>query len=206
MTLTKVAFVLALSLILAPLAVSKATAHAIYQNKAYVFAFGEVNKPGAFEFTEGMTIRRAVVLFEGTTSNADISRLVISRKDQSEIAVDLAAVMKGRNEDIALLAGDVIVVPSLNKPHFFVTGEANKPGVFEFREGMTLRQAAVLFEGMTSNASLSRTVIVRKDQASGMPSRIAVDLEGVMQGKKEDVLMLVDDVIIIPEFGVSKQP
>jgi protein involved in polysaccharide export with SLBB domain len=86
MTLTKVAFVLALSLILAPLAVSKATAHAVYQNKAYVFAFGEVNKPGAFEFTEGMTIRRAVVLFEGTTSNADISRLVISRKDQSEIA------------------------------------------------------------------------------------------------------------------------
>jgi protein involved in polysaccharide export with SLBB domain len=206
MTLLKVASVLALSLILAPLAVSKARAHEVYQDKAYVFAFGEVNKPGGFEFTEGMTIRRAVVLFEGTTSNADISRLVISRKDRSEIAVDLAAVMKGRNEDVTLLAGDVIVVPSLNKPHFFVAGEAKKPGVFEFREGMTLRQAAVLFEGMTSNASLSRTVIFRKDQSSGMRSRIPVDLEGVIQGKKEDVVILVDDVIIIPEFGVSKNP
>ncbi len=206
MTLSKVASVLALSLILAPLAVSKHMAHAAYQDKAYVFAFGEVNKPGRVEFTEGMTIRRAVVLFEGTTSNADISRLVISHKDRSEKAVDLAAVMKGRIEDVALLAGDVIVVPSLDKPHFFVVGEANKPGEFEFREGTTLRQAVVLFEGMTSNASLSLTVILRKDQANGMRSRIPVDLEGVMQGKKEDVLILVDDIIIIPEFGVSKQP
>jgi protein involved in polysaccharide export with SLBB domain len=206
MNLTKVTSVLALFLILAPLAVSKATVHAIYQDKAYIFAFGEVNKPGAFEFTEGMTIRRAVVLFKGTTSNADISRMVISRKDRSEIAVDLAAVMKGRNEDVALLAGDVIVVPSLTKAHFFVAGEANKPGVFEFSEGMTLRQAAVLFEGMTSKASLSRTVILRKDHANGMRSRIPVDLEGVMQGKKDDMGILVDDVIIIPEFGVSKLP
>ena len=164
MSLTKVASVLALSLILAPLAVSKAAAHAVYQEQAYVFAFGEVNKPGAIEFTEGMTVRRVAVLFEGTTSNADISRLVISRKDRSEIAVDFAAVMKGRIKDVALLV-----------------------------------------EGMTSNASLSRTVISRKDQANGMRSRIPVDLEGVLQGKKEDVLILVDDVIIIPEFGVSKQ-
>jgi protein involved in polysaccharide export with SLBB domain len=206
MSLIKVASVLALSLILAPLAVSKAAAHAVYQDKAYVFAFGEVNKPGAIEFTEGMTIRRAVALFEGTTSNADISRLVISRKDRSEIAVDLAAVMKGRNEDVTLLAGDVIVVPSLNKPLFFVAGEAKKPGMFEFREGMTLRQAAVLFEGMTSNASLSRIVIFRKDQASGQRTRIPVDLDGVMQGKEQDVLILVDDIILIPKFGVSKQP
>lgn len=198
MALLKVAFILALSLMLAPLAVSKARAHAIYQNKAYVFAFGEVNKPGAFEFTEGMTIRRAAVLFEGTTSNADISRLVIFRKDRSEIAVDLAAVMKGRNEDVALLAGDVIVVPSLGKPHFFAAGAANKPGVFEFREGMTLRQAVVLFEGTSSNAALSRTVIFRKNQATGKRNEIVVDLEAVMRGKREDVTIFADDIIFVP--------
>ena len=95
MTLLKVALVFALTLIPFPLAVSKARAQAICRDKAYVFAFGEVNKPGALEFTVGMTIRKAAVLFEGTTSNADISRLAISRKDRSEIAVDLAAVMKG---------------------------------------------------------------------------------------------------------------
>jgi protein involved in polysaccharide export with SLBB domain len=206
MTPKKLILVLVFFLTQAPLVALKATALPIYQQMAHVFAYGEVTKSGELEFTKGMTLRRAVVLFEGTTANADISRCVISRKDRSEISVDLAAVMRGRDEDVALLAGDVIVIPSLNKPHFFVSGEASKPGAFEFTEGMTLRQAAVLFAGTTSNASLSRTIIFRKDQASGVRAGMPVDLEGVIQGKKEDLAIMADDIIVIPEFGVSKKP
>src|SRR5215510_12523278 len=43
---------------------------------------------------------------------------------------------------------------------FSVVGEANKTGIFELSEGMTIKQAAILFEGVTQKASLSRIVIL----------------------------------------------
>jgi protein involved in polysaccharide export with SLBB domain len=89
--------------------------------------------------------------------------------------------------------------------HFSVLGEANKPGCFEFQEGMTVKQAAVLFEGVTQNASISRIVILRKS-TDGKRTRIPIDLEGILSGTKADMPIVVDDIIIIPEFGVSKIP
>jgi hypothetical protein len=89
-------------------------------------------------------------------------------------------------------------------PQFRVVGEANKPGEFEFKEGMTFRQAAILFEGVTPKASISRIVILRKNQLTGAISKIPIDFGGVMEGIKDDITILVDDIIVIPEFGVNR--
>ena len=95
---------------------------------------------------------------------------------------------------------------TLCKQHFFAMGEVSTPGVFEFREGMTVTQAAVLFGGPTSLASLGRTLIIRKGQLGGRQKVMQVDLRAVMQGKTEDVPLLIDDVIFIREFGVGGKP
>jgi protein involved in polysaccharide export with SLBB domain len=88
---------------------------------------------------------------------------------------------------------------------FSVVGEANNPGVFELREGMTIRQEAVLFDGATQKASSSRIVILRK-ALNGTRTRIPIDLEGILSGTKADMPIVADDIIIIPEFGLNKIP
>ena len=202
MAFQKLMFLLALSLAFTPLAVS--TASARYQQEAYVLARGEVNKPGMIQFTEGMTVRHAVILFDGMTANADVSRVMVLGKDRRHITVDLLA-MNGTNE-VELHAGDVIAVPSRGKHQFFAMGEVNSPGVFDWREGLTLREAASLFERPTKEASLARTFICRKPTNGGRQIVIPVNIGAVIRGEIEDVPILADDIIFIEEFGKASKP
>jgi protein involved in polysaccharide export with SLBB domain len=60
-------------------------------------------------------------------------------------------------------------IAAQERGHFSVLGEANKPGVFEFQGGMTVKEAAVLFEGVTQNASMSR-IVYSVDRPTGNES------------------------------------
>jgi protein involved in polysaccharide export with SLBB domain len=201
MTLLRLTFFVALSLALAPPTLSKASTS---NQGAYVFARGEVNKPGMIPFTEGMTLRHAVVLFEGMTAEADVSRVLVLGKDGRHITIDPATL--SATNDVELQADDVIAVPTSGRKHFFTMGEVTRTGVFEFREGLTLRQAVALCGGPTPTASLARTLIVRRDQIDGRQQVIQVDLRALMEGKIEDVPILADDFIFIREFGGSGKP
>jgi polysaccharide export outer membrane protein len=204
MRLHKINFVLVFALTLIPAAASQQPAR--NEQQGYVYVYGEVAKPGRIEFSNGLTLRQATLLVNGTTYRADLTGVSIISKDRSERTVDLNAVMKGKVEDLTLSTGDVIVVPTLERPQFIVAGEVNKPGTFELKPGMTVGQAAILFGGITPNASNSRTSIWRLDQTTGRRSTVPIDLEGIMQGKKDDIAILADDIIIVPGFGVSKIP
>lgn len=202
MRLLKLSFLVLLAVALVPLALSRASTSD--QKKAYVLACGEVNKPGMTPFTEGMTLRHAVALFEGMTAIADASRVLVLGRDGRHITID-STTLSGTN-DVELQAGDVIAVPTMGRQHFFAMGEVNRPGVFEFRDGLTLRQAVALCGGPTPTASLARTLIVRHDDIGGRHKVIPVDLRGLMEGKIEDIPILVDDIIVIREFGVGGKP
>jgi polysaccharide export outer membrane protein len=81
------------------------------------YVVGEVNSPGSFSYKEGMTLRQAISLAQGTTFNAVRERVCIIREDaasgkRQEINVDLGEVMKGKKEDVAIEPYDILVVPS----------------------------------------------------------------------------------------------
>jgi polysaccharide export outer membrane protein len=85
--------------------------------KADVFyVAGEVNAPGSFQLSDGMTLRQALALSQGTTSNAKGGDSSIMRTDTTgklvEIKVDINAVLKNKVEDIPLQANDLIIVPN----------------------------------------------------------------------------------------------
>jgi len=80
------------------------------------YVAGEVNSPGSFPLSEGTTLRQAIALSQGTTFNAALGKGVIFRQDTSgkrvEIPVNVGEVMKGKNEDIPILANDIVIVPN----------------------------------------------------------------------------------------------
>jgi polysaccharide export outer membrane protein len=111
------------------------------------------------------------------------------------IKVNLSGLYKGQS-DQRLEPGDIINIPRADV--FFVAGEVKAPGSFPLKEGTTLRQAVSLAQGMTFSAKGAHGVIFREDPMLGTRREIKVDISDVMNGKKEDIPLQANDMIIIP--------
>ena len=92
--------------------------------------------------------------------------------------------------------GDIINIPPSDV--FFVAGEVNAPGSFPLKDGTTLRQAVSLAQGTTFKAASGRALIFREDSATGKRKELPVDIAAVMSGKKEDMIIMPNDIIIVP--------
>jgi polysaccharide export outer membrane protein len=115
--------------------------------------------------------------------------------DYDLIKVNISGLFKGQS-DQRLEPGDIINIPRADV--FFVAGEVKAPGSFPLKEGTTLRQAVSLAQGTTFSAKASEGVIFREDPMLGTRREIKVDISAVMNGKKEDIPLLANDMIIIP--------
>jgi polysaccharide export outer membrane protein len=80
------------------------------------FVAGEVRAPGSFPLKPGTTLRQAISLAQGTSIQAAKDRTMIFREDSTgkriDIKVDVGAIMEGKEEDLAIKANDVIIVPN----------------------------------------------------------------------------------------------
>ncbi len=128
---------------------------------------------------------------DGKIENADAGA------DYDLKTVNISGLLRGRfNQNMYLDPGDIVNIPPLDV--FFVAGEVNAPGSFPLKEGTTLRQAVSLAQGTTFNAAGSEGVIFREDLATGQRNEIKVDIGEVMRGKKEDIQIQANDIIIVP--------
>ena len=84
-----------------------------------VFVVGSVGRPGAFAVQDRrsqMTVLQAVAMAEGPTPTASLGKTIIIRQSSStserqEIPIDLKKVMRGKENDMALEANDILFVP-----------------------------------------------------------------------------------------------
>ena len=81
------------------------------------FVGGEVKAPGSFTFKEGATLRQAITLAQGMKSTAASDRAIIFREDpvtrkKQEIRVDAGKIMNGKQEDVAITANDIVIIPN----------------------------------------------------------------------------------------------
>lgn len=121
----------------------------------------------------------------------------VAAADYELIKVNLTTLYKGQfDQNLKLEPGDIVNIPRADV--FFVAGEVKEPGSFTLKDGTTLRQAISLAQGMTFKAKSSRGIIFREDAVTGSRKEIKVDIGAVMNGKKEDILVQANDVIIIP--------
>ena len=112
-------------------------------------------------------------------------------------SANINGLLKGRfDQDVLLEPGDIINIPSSDV--FFVAGEVNAPGSFALKEGTTLRQAISLAQGTNYKAALNRGVVYRENEKTGKREEVHVDIGAVMGGKKEDVLIMANDIIMVP--------
>jgi polysaccharide export outer membrane protein len=85
------------------------TVNVVIPTQSY-FVRGEVRSPGRFQLVAGVTVVQAIAASGGYTDFAAPAKVKILRGEKT-LDVNLPKIEKGRNANIELRAGDVVVVP-----------------------------------------------------------------------------------------------
>ena len=84
-------------------------------NSRRVFVLGKVQDPGAFPFSDGMTLVEAIAMAGGEEDGGALKRTKLARKvDGQEVkfTVDVNRITNGDAPDVELMPSDIIFVPS----------------------------------------------------------------------------------------------
>jgi len=180
-------------------------------NSYSFFIQGAVRHPGVYQIQGRPSLLKLITIAGGLADNHGSSAFIIREIKQPQapnsatedgakyelIKANISALFKGSfDQDIFVEPGDIINIPPTDV--FFVAGEVHAPGSFPLKEGTTLRQAISLAQGTTFKAATNRGVIFREGSADGKRQEIKVDISEVMGGKKEDIPIVANDIIIIP--------
>lgn len=174
-----------------------------YQSQ-YVSVVGEVNSPGRKPLRGRTRLIDVLVEAGGFTPRAS-GEVVITRSDgtfpggEQKLAVRLSGgtptAQDQINLELPLRNGDIITA----SPKFYVTvdGEVNSPGRYAVENDLTVTGAISLAGGRTRFGA-DDVKVRRKDPNNGEVTMIKVDLDGVRDGKKPDLVLQPNDVINVP--------
>jgi polysaccharide export outer membrane protein len=117
--------------------------------------------------------------------------------DYELVTANIGGILRGRlDNNIIIQPSDVVYIPPQDV--FYVAGEVKSPGQYQLKQGITLRQAISLAQGTLFKAKLDKGVIFREDPTTGKFTEVAIDIGAVMSGKNQDMPILPNDVIYVP--------
>ena len=133
---------------------------------------GEIKRPGIYELTGNEGIRDLIQFAGGMNSNAYLKRSQIRRFEinvgEKFIDLDLESIFNDSKRDFALMDGDeVTVFPNIvvRKRMVEVLGDGIKrPGIYEYRAGMTVKDLIEQAEGLKEYVYLDRADLVRTEE------------------------------------------
>lgn len=147
------------------------------RRRTFVTVQGNVWTEGRVGFTEGMKVSDALRLAGGAKSDTYLGQVLVSRLNSDSTRTQLRTAFRDSTgtvtEDLPLREDDEIRVFSrvAFRPDRWVvvTGAVKAPGRIPYREGMTMRDAILLAQGIKEEASLREAEIARmpEDRSNG---------------------------------------
>lgn len=166
---------------------------------------GAVARPGQYDFRPGDTLLSLIHQggdpIEGA---ADQHRAVLHRKDSDEaIPIDLYGMLRrgDLSQNYELQDGDQLEVPVDNRNQVKVLGFVQKPGLFAFREPMTLADALSQAGGEIPTRSMMSRVMIQREMpgAPGTFLQIRADFVRYEHGDpSQNVQLQPNDFIYVP--------
>jgi polysaccharide export outer membrane protein len=171
------------------------------QQGGRVTVTGAVQKPGAYEYISQGRVLDALALAGGLSEKAghtvQIRRNSLESKDSNKLVIDLDQLVNAGQEDlnITIRRGDTVFVPQAGVVS--VDGAVQKPGNYQIKKSMTVREAIMAAEGFHSTADQGRIKLARY-AAKG--KRDVMELSGNSVGEDSaDTVTLKDRDIIFVE-------
>lgn len=168
-----------------------------------VHVLGEVNKPGAYDLTENMTVVSLISEASSVTDKAWLSQAYVMRGTE-KLPLNLVNVLlKNETDDpvtkFKLQPGDVLMVPEAEQK-YAVLGQVNKPGFYPVPEKkpITVLEALSLAGGQTQEAEMRKAGILRT--VNGKPVGTPINLDEVMRkgNLTKNVTLQPGDILFVP--------
>jgi protein involved in polysaccharide export with SLBB domain len=164
---------------------------------ARVKVMGEVKRPLVFEVTPEDNLEDILRFAGGFTDLAFKDRISISRITGNQRSI--SDVYSNQLGLFNLKGGDEVTVGRIIDRYsnrIQIKGAVYRPGVFSLTEGLTLTQLIKNADGLKGDAYTQRASILRTkgDLSSEV---LEVNLQAVLEGRQEDVVLQREDVIRI---------
>ncbi|MGY3055266.1 protein involved in polysaccharide export with SLBB domain [Pedobacter sp. UYEF25] len=158
---------------------------------------GEVKRPGLFEVVNGETLENVLNFAGGFNTDAYTAKIkVFQNTDKERKITDIVAsefsAYKPKNGDKYVV--EAILDRFANRVD--ISGAVFRPGVFELKPGLTLRELIDKADGLTEDAFLNRGYINRLNM-DNTQSLISFDVAKVMAGTETDIPLQREDKVTI---------
>jgi len=175
-----------------------------YQSRV-VYIIGAVQKPGIYPLLSRQTLLETLVTAGGPTPAAGPEVIVVRKSSGEEgrsLRIPLQSLMYKVDSrlDIPLQPNDVVNVPADRNVTVYILGAVKSPGALEVKLSSlpTLLKAVTKAGGFTDRAN-QRDVRIRRTDARGEETEIKVNVRDIITGRKKDVPLEPEDVIIVRE-------
>lgn len=185
------------------------------RNVNAVYLYGNVKRPGKYQFRPGMRVRDLInaaesVLPETYFDYALVKRLVPPTYETKLVPFNLGRALASRKsgDNIPLQPLDSVYVFPIwffkERPYVVVRGQVRKPGKFKLFKNMTVKDAIMQAGGLTDDAYLKKAEIIRVGEDRGY-STIYFDLEKALEEDPSENIALADeDQIVVHSLWEEK--
>src|SRR5690606_39249057 len=146
-----------------------------------VFVLGDVQRPGSYRISAAGTALTALYAAGGPSDNGSLRQVIVRRGGRTVDTLDLYDyLLQGdASRDPRLENGDVVFVP-VHGARVRIEGEVIRPGIYELRQGETLRDLVASAGGFTATAARQRLQVDRilppAQRVPGGRDRVTIDV------------------------------
>lgn len=174
-----------------------------YANKP-ISVLGAVHRPGSLTLSGRWTLLEALSAAGGLTEAAG-RRIVILRRHEGKppetLEFSTEDVFRGTPGVIStpIYPADVINVSARGSVKIYCLGEVKNSGAIEFTtdDRITLLSVLAKAGGLTDRAS--KSIRIKRRDASGKDVESVVDYKRILSGKDPDPVLKADDVVVVKE-------
>lgn len=172
---------------------------------------GMVKRPGIYEVKAGSKVLQAIELAGGLSSNAFRGRVRLDRIEnhKRKIVLDVGMEKMAGNSNATISDGDILTVEEvLSRIHdaVYLEGNVNRPGHFEYKKDMTIKDLIPSSKDLKSETFFSYGHIKRSADDDERTLLIPFSLKDVFEKNASVPLMPRDTVIIYSKFQIMDQP
>jgi polysaccharide export outer membrane protein len=166
---------------------------------------GDVKIPGQFPISTPITLMEALAKAGWTTPDAGSELIFTKSPSDAPRKIDILRLQKTADPDInvVLTGGEVVNVPDALK--VWVTGNVLKPQAVPIRApgDATVLKVIASAEGLTQY--YGKIAYIYRPDAKGVRREIPVELFKIVHHKEQDVPLLADDILLIPDDNGTKR-
>jgi protein involved in polysaccharide export with SLBB domain len=183
---------------------------------------GPLRRSGLFELKDGENLVALLRMVGGPQADADLSRAQITRvvppamrdslhgQDRLALDVSLAAAAQGSALDVLLFDADELVAHSIGQERRNTVTMSGlsvlKPGLYEYRPGLRVRDLVELAGGLKPEAFLGRAQVTRT-ATDRTRSVLRVDLSRALAGDPRDDVALepLDELSVLSRWDIEER-